>query len=172
MSNFDSSSYNPNAGSSIPKILNPGSHILAIREIAIDYPPYNPSAIFLQFLVESQPVSDDSFEGILKDKQDPSKGSWAGQIARVKSGRFPFSTFTYNGRVVERDAQIFRFIMKLVEQLNVLDLVQKADIKADTIEDYVTKVAPFLTNKWAFFTLGGMEYYTEGYDRQIGRAHV
>jgi hypothetical protein len=161
---FNVNNFNPNAGNNIPKVLNPGSHIARIVNLYLDTPPFDKNALFVNTVIEGQPQPE-GFEGILIDKENPSKGRYQGQIATVKSGRFAFSTFTYQGREIQRDEQVFKFIMNLATQLNVLDAVQKANINVSTIGEFVEVVKPYLINNWAFFTIAGQEYYAEGYDK-------
>ncbi len=109
----------------------------------------------------------DDFAGLLIDKNNPASGNYRGKIATVNSGRFCFSDFEWEGKTIERDDQIFRWVNSLATQLDVLKDIQKANIKADTIEEYVAAVKPFLTNTelWGTFTLGGREYYKDGFDK-------
>src|SRR5690606_35260024 len=53
----------------------------------------------------------------------------------------------------------------LATQLGVLEAIKKDQIKAASIEEYVDKVKPYFIGKWGMFTVGGQEYYTEGYSR-------
>lgn len=163
---FNSKNFNPNAGSNVPKILNPGTHYCRIADLKFDAPPYDPAAYFLVLTLEGVDRGDD-FAGIAKDKQNPSLGNYRGQIANVRSGRYPFSTYTYDGRVIQRDEQIFRWVNNLAKQMGVLDRMNAEGVQAETIEEYVDAVRSYLVNEelWGHFTLAGQEYFTEGYDK-------
>jgi hypothetical protein len=163
---FNANNFNPNAGNSIPKVLNPGSHIARIVNLALDEPPYaaGKGSYFINVLLEGQ-AQGEGFDGILIDKTNPSLGKYQGQIATVKSGRYPFSNFEYQGKTITRDEQMFRFIMNLATQLGVLESIQNEGVTGSTIEEYFENVKPYLINRWAFFTIAGQEYFTEGYDR-------
>jgi hypothetical protein len=169
---FQANNFNPNAkGSSIPKVLNPGSHIARVVNVYLDEPAYQAGkgTYFVNILLEGQ-KQEEGFEGIAIDKNNPAMGRYQGQIATVKSGRFPYSTYDFkrtDGSVVTitRDEQIFRFLMNLCMQLNVLESVQNDGVTGANIEEFVENVKPYLINKWAFFTIAGQEYFTEGYEK-------
>jgi hypothetical protein len=163
---FKSTSFNPNGGSSVPKILSPGTHYCRIMDIKLETPPYNTEAYSVNLLVEGEDQGDD-FVGLPIDKMNPSLGNYRGQIANIRAGRYPFSTFTYQGREVKRDEQIFRWVNNLAKALGVLDQMNADNVEADTIEEYVAIVKKYVTNPevWGYFTIGGQEYFTEGYDK-------
>lgn len=164
---FKSTSFNPNGGSSsVPKILSPGTHFCHILDMKLETPPYNTEAYSLNLLVEGEDQGDD-FAGLPIDKMNPSLGNYRGQIANIRAGRYPFSTFVYQGREVKRDEQIFRWVNNLAKALGVLDQMNADNVEAETIEEYVAVVKKYVTNPevWGYFTIGGQEYFTEGYDK-------
>lgn len=163
---FKAASYNPDASTGVPKVFNPGSHIARIVNLSLEEPNYEAGkgAYFVNVLLEGQP-EDEGFEGILIDKNNTALGRYQGKIATVKSGRYPFSNFTYQGKEITRDEQMFRFIMNLVTQLGALEALQNEDIDGANIEEYFENVKPFLINRWGYFTIAGQEYFTEGYER-------
>lgn len=165
---FNSKNFNPSAGSSTPKIMNPGTHYCRIVDIRLDQPPYSPekSPYFIVVTLEGVDRGAD-FQGLVIDKTNPSRGTYKGQIANVRSGRYPFTTYTYDGRDIMRDDQIFRWINNLAKQLGVLDKMNADNVEADTIEEYVAAVKSYLVNPelWAHHTIGGQEYFTEGYEK-------
>lgn len=163
--NFSANEYTHNTGSS-SKILAPGEHYCRILEVGLSTPPWKAEAYFITLKLEGPDMGAD-FEGIALDKNNPAMGTHKGQIATVNSFKFPFSDYNYNGKDIMRDNQIFNWINALATQLGVFEDIQRAKINAATIEDYVAKVSPFLTNPelWATFTVAGREYYKDGYDR-------
>jgi hypothetical protein len=165
---FNSKNFNPNAGSNIPKIMNPGTHYCRIVDIRIDRPPYSPEKepMFVVLTLEGIDRGPE-FQGIAKDKMNPARGNYSGQIANVRSGRYPFTTYNYDGRQIKRDDQIFRWINNLAKQLGVLDKMNADNVEADTIEEYVEAVKKYVTDPelWAHHTIGGQEYFTDGYDK-------
>lgn len=163
---FKSNSFNPNGGSSVPKILSPGTHFARIIDMKLETPPYNTEAYSLNLLVEGEDQGDE-FVGLPIDKNNPSLGNYRGQIANIRAGRYPFSTFVYQGREVKRDEQIFRWINNLAKALGVLEQMNADNVEAETIEEYVAVVKKYVTNPetWGYFTIGGQEYFTEGYDK-------
>lgn len=163
---FNSKNFNPNAGSNLPKIMNPGTHYCRIVDMKLDIPPYNKESYFIVVTLEGVEVGGE-FQGIQKDKNNPALGNYSGQIANVRSGRYPFSDYTFQGRAIKRDDQIFRWVNNLAKQLNVLDKMNADNVEAGTIEEYVDAVKRYVTNPelWAHHTFGGQEYFSEGYDK-------
>jgi hypothetical protein len=163
---FTSKNFNPNAGSNVPKILSPGTHLCRIVDLKLEAPPYKTDSYFLVLTLEGVNRGTE-FTGIAKDKNNPAAGNYEGQIANVRSGRYSFSDYVYNGKEVKRDNQIFKWINTLAKQLGVLDAMNASNASGDTIEDYVNAVKKFITNPelWAHHTIAGQEYYTAGYDK-------
>lgn len=164
MSTFKSADFKPATGAGIPKLLNPGTHYCRIVDITLDEPPYKKDAYFINLKLEGEDRGDD-FQGIDLDKNNPSLGKYRGQVAYVKSGQYPFSTYTYDGKVIERDQQIFRWINNLARQMDVLDKMNAKGVEADTIEEYVMEVRKYLIDPelWGHYTIAGKEYFNEGY---------
>jgi hypothetical protein len=164
---FKSSNFNPNAGSNVPKIINPGTHLCRVVDIKLDAPSYKKEAYFIVLTLEGQERGGE-FVGLPIDKMNPSLGNYKGQIGNVRSGRYPFSDYTYQGKEITRDEQMFRWINNVAKQLNVFDAMNAGDgIQAATIEEYIDAVRKFIVQPelWAMYTVGGQEYFTEGYDR-------
>jgi hypothetical protein len=164
MSTFKSADFKPATGAGIPKLLNPGTHYCRIVDITLDEPPYKKDAYFINLKLEGEDRGDD-FQGIDLDKNNPSLGKYRGQVAYVKSGQYPFSTYTFDGKVIERDQQIFRWINNLARQMDVLDKMNAKGVEADTIEEYVMEVRKYLIDPelWGHYTIAGKEYFNEGY---------
>lgn len=139
------------------KILRPGTHYARIVDIRIDVPAYNKDAMSLVFILEGPELPD--FVGAVKNKLNPSEGNYKGQIAYVKSGKYPFSEYTYKGNVYPRDPQIFRFINNLAQGLGVLDKMVEDGIGGETIEEYIYNASKYIIDEelYAYFTIGGKE---------------
>jgi hypothetical protein len=164
---FKSSEFTPATGESFTsKIMNPGTHKATILDVALDVPPYDTAAYSIVLTLVGEDLGE-GFEGIDVDKHNPAMGKHAGQIANVRSGRYPFSTFTYQGKEIGRDEQMFRWVNNLAKQMGVLDQMNGDNVEAENIEDYVAVVKGYLVNPelWGHFVIGGAEYFTEGYDR-------
>ena len=162
--NFNSEEYSHSTGGG-SKILKPGQHFCRILDISLVVPPWNDDAYFVTLKLEG-PNMGDGFEGVAMDKDNPGAGTYAGQIATVNNFRYPFSSYNWQGKDIERDPQIFNWINALATQLGVFKEIQAAKIQAETIEEYITKITPYLTHPelWANFTIAGREYYKDGYD--------
>ncbi len=151
-----------------PKVLVPGTHYVRIVDLFLEKSPFQgeEDAYFITTRVEDIDEGDD-FEGFFIDKDNPSLGRFRGQIATVRSKRGSFKDYEYQGRQVERDSQMFSWINNLAKQWGVMDAMNKAGIKGDTIEEYFNNVKKFIMNPeiWGYVTLAGSEYFSEGYDR-------
>ena len=77
------------AGSGLPKTITPGNHVLKINSIELEEFKFIPGAYHLMLHVETAPI--EGFEGFLIDKDDESKGHYAGQIGRVKASQYAFA---------------------------------------------------------------------------------
>ncbi len=164
--NFSANEYSHNTTGGSSKILQPGEHYCRIHDLTLVSPPWNDEAYFLCLKLEG-PHMGDGFDGIAVDRDNPALGTYDGQIATVNSYRYPFSTYEYQGKEIDRDQQIFNWVNALATQMGVMNDVQKSKIQAETIEEYVTAIKPFLCNPelWGTFTVAGREYYKDGYDK-------
>lgn len=166
--NFSSEEYSHNAtgGNGSNKILTPGEHYCRILDLQLVSPPWNDEAYFVTIKLEG-PHMGDGFEGLAVDKNNPTLGNYDGQIATVNSFRYPFSTYEWQGKEIQRDQQIFNWINALATQMGVWDEIKSKKITGETIEQYVENVKPFLVNPelWGTFTIAGREYYKDGYDK-------
>ncbi len=161
---FKSSDYKENKGGSIPKILQPGTQYCRILDVKLDIPPYKKEGYFVVLKLEGVDQGDE-FKGLEIDKNNPSLGNYRGQVANVKNGQYCFSDYVYNGKLIKRDNQIYNWMNNLAKQMGVLDKMNKAGVEGETIEDYVQGVRKYLIDPelWGYFTVGGSEYFNEGY---------
>ena len=72
---FKSSNYKESEGSSVPKILTPGTHYCRIVDVTLDISAYNKEAYFIVLKLEGVDQGD-KFKGIDIDKNNPSLGSY------------------------------------------------------------------------------------------------
>ncbi len=162
---FNSEEYTEQKGNSKQKMLSIGTQVCRIIDMTWKPAPWNRQGqdqLLLQFTLEGEPLGE-GFEGFSVDKEKPEMGNYEGQIGYVNSSAFPFSTFSYQGEVIDRDPQIFNYVNSMAVQLGIFDEIQKEKIKAETIEEYLTKVKPFFINPelWATFVIGGSERWVE-----------
>lgn len=163
---FKSSDFKEKVGTGgVPKVIQPGTHYCRIVDIFLDAPSYDKEAYFVAVKVEGVDRGED-FEGLDIDKNNPSLGKYRGQVGIVKSGLYPFSTYTYEGRVIQRDNQIYNWVNNLAKQMGILQKMNEKGVEGETIEEYVTEVRKYLIDPelWGYFTIGGKEYYNEGYN--------
>ena len=146
-------------GSGLPKTIQTGNHVLKINKITLEDYQFIDNAKHLVLHVETQPI--DGFEGFMIDKDDESKGHFAGQIGRVKASQYAFADGeTKSGVKIQRDRSLLIFLQNLCKSLGVNEWFVAQDDKHDTIEDFIkafAKDAPF-TDKYMEFCIAGKEY--------------
>ena len=147
------------AGSGLPKTITPGNHVLKINSIELEDFKFIPGAYHLMMHVETQPI--EGFEGFMIDKDDESKGRYAGQIGRVKASQYAFADGeTKTGIKIQRDRSILIFLRTLAHTIELDSWFIEQDGKHDTIEDFVkafNKTAEF-RDKFLEFCIAGKEY--------------
>lgn len=146
-------------GSGLPKTIQTGNHVLKINKITLEDYQFIDNAKHLVLHVETEPI--DGFEGFMIDKDDESKGHFAGQIGRVKASQYAFADGeTKSGVKIQRDRSLLIFLQNLCKSLGVNEWFVAQDDKHDTIEDFIkafAKDAPF-TDKYMEFCIAGKEY--------------
>jgi hypothetical protein len=146
-------------GSGLPKTIQTGNHVLKINKITLEDYQFIDNAKHLVLHVETQPI--DGFEGFMIDKDDESKGHYAGQIGRVKASQYAFADGeTKSGVKIQRDRSLLIFLQNLCKSLGVNEWFVAQDDKHDTIEDFIkafAKDAPY-TDKFMEFCIAGKEY--------------
>ena len=146
-------------GSGLPKTISPGNHVLKINSIELEEFKFIPGAYHLMMHVETQPI--DGFEGFMIDKDDESKGRYAGQIGRVKASQYAFADGeTKSGIKIQRDRSILIFLRTLAHTMQLDSWFLGQDGKHETIEEFVkefNKTADF-RDKYLEFCVAGKEY--------------
>jgi hypothetical protein len=133
---FDSSKVESSNSGYISKYLNPGLQNLKINSIEISEAKTGSKKLVLH--TEGEEVKDLGFEGV-----DGAKGP-VGKIA----------TFYFKPEEMEEKvSRIFSEIADALEAKPQLDAIQ-----ASTLEEYISKVAPLITGKFANFKIAGEEY--------------
>lgn len=163
---FSLNDFKPSENNYTSKILLPGTHMCKVLDLKLEKPPYDNTQYNLVFLLEGPAITEEGFQGIQKDRNDASKGNYAGQIASVKSSQYAFKDWDYKGKAILRDESIQMFIGTFLQQVGLLAEVQKADIHAENIEEFVAEIKYFLlkADRTFAFTIGGQKYFKEGYD--------
>lgn len=154
--------FNPNdyvPKSSISKILSPGNHAVRLRNMMVQPGKTRPEEYHIKLLLEGPPITDPDFEGMAFDRQNPSEGSYEGQIATVKMSNFPYKTWDYKDKHYERDEDIYRAVMNFAQHIGKLTDVQTKVGDINTIEEFVDAVASVLSdpNYYFWVTLAGEE---------------
>jgi hypothetical protein len=146
-------------GSGLPKTIAPGNYTLKINSAMLEKFKFIDGAYHLILNVETQPI--EGFEGFMIDKDDDSKGHYAGQIGRVKASQYAFADgVTKSGVKVQRDKSIMIFLKNLTSTLGISDWFLAQDNKYDTIEEFVNAFnadTPY-KDKLADFCIAGKEY--------------
>lgn len=148
------------SGSSIPKTLSPGNVTFKINSIFLDSVPYKAGAYNLRLEVEGPDMGSD-FEGFFIDKDDPSKGRYAGQVARVRFSEYPYADGTKpNGDEISRDMELVKALTMLCKNLDCSNWMAEQDNKHETIESLVEQFnadKPF-AGKYLRACVAGREY--------------
>lgn len=146
-------------GGGLPKTIAPGNHELKINSVRLDEFRFIEGAFHLMFEMETKPI--EGFEGFMKDRNDESKGHYAGQIGRVKASQYAFADGeTKSGIKIQRDRSIMLFLKNLSTALGITDWFAEQDNKHETIEDFVkafNETAPY-QDKYLHTCLAGKEY--------------
>ena len=123
-------------GNGVPKTITPGNQILKINSIHLEDFSFIEGAYHLILNVETPAIDD--FEGFLIDKDDESKGHYAGQIGRLKASQYAFADGeTKSGIKIQRDRSIMIFLKNLAHTYGIDEWFIAQDNKFDTIEDFV-----------------------------------
>jgi hypothetical protein len=163
---FSLNGFTPSEGTGnyVSKVLLPGSYLCKVKDLRIDKAPYDAAQYNLQFVLEGPEVEDPEFVGLPVNRLDPSKGSYKGQIATVKSSQYAYKDWEYKGKTILRDDSIQNWLGNFLKGVNLLERFQALNVTAESIEDLVAEIRAFLLKEdTAFaFTIAGQKYYKEG----------
>ena len=160
--------FKENGGKFVSKIIQPGTHLCRIIDVEVAAPAYDQNKLQVNFLMETEPIGGD-FEGVLIDKNDPKKGSYQGQIGYVKNGQYAFGDWvTPSGEKRYANNEACDFIARLCVSLGVWDAVKvepklRNGVTAAELAE-VAKKHICNPNLWAYYTIGGVEKWQDGYD--------
>jgi len=147
------------SGSGLPKTISPGNHVLKINSVYLEEFTFIKGAMHLMLNVETEPI--EGFDGFMIDKDDQSKGHYAGQIGRVKASQYAYADGeTKSGIKIQRDRSILIFLQNLCKTLDINDWFIEQDGNHATIEDFVSafnKTAPY-QGKFLEYCIAGKEY--------------
>jgi hypothetical protein len=142
-----------------PKTISPGNHLLKINSIELEDFKFIDNAKHLMLHVETEPI--EGFTGFMIDKDNDSKGHYAGQIGRVKASQYAYADGeTKSGIKIQRDRSILMFLQGLSKAFEFYDWFINEDGKHATIEKFVdalNKAKPF-EDKYIDFCIAGKEY--------------
>ena len=146
-------------GTGMPKTITPGNNVLKINSIHLEDFSFIEGAYHMMLNVETPPIDD--FEGFLIDKDDESKGHYAGQIGRLKASQYAFADGeTKSGVKIQRDRSIMIFLKNLAHSYGIDEWFVAQDNKFDTIEEFVKNFsanAP-IKDKYLNWCVAGKEY--------------
>ncbi len=153
-------------GGALPKTIVPGMTTVRINSVELNQPPFAVAekGYFFVLNVETKPI--EGFEGFMVDKEDPSKGNYAGQIGRVKTNPWFYKDGVTKGGVkIQRDVEIMKQLKHICAAVG-----SPMDFKAETIEEMVAafnEAKPY-ADKWLDMCVGGKEFARDngfiGYD--------
>ena len=161
--------------SGLPKTITPGNHVLKINNIELEEFKFIAGAYHLMLHVETKPI--EGFEGFLIDKDDESKGHYAGQIGRIKASQYAFADGeTKTGIKIQRDRSVLIFLQNLSKALGVNDWFAEQDGKHETLEDFVDafNIQAPIKDKYLRMCVAGKEYLNKAgyttYDMWLPKA--
>jgi hypothetical protein len=147
-------------GSGVPKTISPGNVQAKLNGLTLENPSFKPDSIFVILALETVAPSED-FEGFFIDKDDESKGRYAGQVGRVKATEWPFADgTTKSGYEVSQLNDMKAFIKQLCDALSCADWLIAQNNKHETIESLYQqfdKDKPFV-GKYINWCIAGKEY--------------
>ena len=150
------------SGGGMAKTIATGNKTLKINSISLEDFQFIDGAKHLIMHVETEPIEE--FEGFFIDKDNESKGKYAGQIGRVKASQYAFADGqTKSGIKIQRDRSIMIFLQNLCKTLGINDWFIAQDNVHDTVQDLVdefNRTAPF-QNRYLSFCVGGKEYISK-----------
>lgn len=148
------------------KTIVPGNHKLFIRDITLDQTGERSkklNAYSVMLHLETEPMPE-GFIGFFLDPKEEAKGTYKGQVGKVKTAEWPYADgTTKSGIPVSRDMDILKILKTICVAVDRLDWFEEADGKYKTIEKFVeamVKAAPYkdvLVN----FCIAGHEYLNE-----------
>lgn len=147
------------------KYLGVGNHIVNVRGIELQEAKYdsgtNRPDVALVLHLEG-PDQGPDFEGAPRDWDNPAKGTYKGQFAKVKIQPYNFTDNpTRSGNARNRDEDAVRAITILAENLGVRD--QLDQIQANTLEEYVQMSNHVISSSDVTLSVvvGGKVYFRE-----------
>ena len=152
-----SNSYGPG------KTLSLGNHLVNIRGLEYQEAKYETNGrpdVNISVLLEG-PDQGQDFEGMPRDWDNPEKGRYKGQFAKVKISPFNFGDRVSGGKQRDRDADALSALTRLAIELGVRDAVD--EIAAQTLEELVNASSHIFANanNKLNVLIGAKEYYVE-----------
>jgi len=150
----------------VQKIIQPGNVTAKINNIYIKSANlWKEGAYEIKLNIETAPL--ENFEGFFIDKNDPSKGHYAGQIGDLSCTEFPFADGeSKTGIKFNRDIEILKFLKRLCDVMQINNWFNAQDNKHATIEDFIIAMnneQPF-KNIYLNWCIAGREYHNkQGY---------
>lgn len=170
MAKFNSSAAADITNQGVGKTINPGTHLVRVRDInfnKLERQDRNGNDQYhIELIVETPPMGD-GFNGMAVDKNNPNLGTYEGQIGFVKATRYPFSNYIpqNGGKAMPFDEAIYRWISLFANTIGLKEILRAAEIDTEDISEYFYTVKPYLVNedRWFWITVAGEEYEKNGY---------
>lgn len=164
------------SSSGINKIIQPGNVTCKINAITLESVPYKEGAYHVSLHLETAPITDEGFEGLLLDKDDPNGPRYLGQVARIKTSEWAYSDgTTKTGISISRDTEIVRVIENICKQAGCTKWLEDHDNTFNTIEQLVEAFNNdgLFKNVYMDFCIGAREYINKAgytsYDMHLVR---
>jgi len=153
--------FNSRSSGFTSKFLQPGNISCKIESVTLEKDKFNETGYFMVLELEG-PDMGEGFQGLLIDKDDPSKGVRKGPVGRVKTHEYSYKDgiIPSTGAVVSRDNDIMRMITNICKETDSLEWFEAQDDKHDNIESFVeafNRDKPF-KDKYLRFCIAGREW--------------
>jgi hypothetical protein len=161
MSGLSTKNVKEKTGGGVPKLIQPGEHVLKINNVQLKRLPHMEAAQSYYFVinVETEPI--EGFEGFYIDNNDHSLGRYAGQIGEVKASSWPYKDVVLkSGTEIWRDEELLREFKLLAIACDGAEWFESVDEKYNTIEEFCDafNAANLYQGKLFRFCVAGKEY--------------
>lgn len=145
------------------KTLSLGNHLVNVRGLEYQEAKYETAGrpdVNISLLLEG-PDQGADFDGMPRDWDNPSKGKYKGQFAKVKLSPFNFGDKTSGGKQRDRDADALSALTRVAIELDVRQAVD--EIQAETLEEFVAAASHVFASSTVklHVLIGAKEYYVE-----------
>lgn len=146
----------------IPAVIPPGNHKLKINSIELKTRAFKDALVYdIVLNVETEPITGDNFKGLKVDYNDDSKGTYKGQVGRVKYSEWGFKDGeTKTHQPVVAIDEMLKALKSLCMEIGQLKWFQDLDDTLPTVQDAVDAINrdQIFKNHYLYFCLASRQY--------------